>query len=177
VARTVNRQQVIAGLVAQHGWKFGVELGVYKGDTLFYLLEKFPTLCMIGIDRWERTPGPVQDRETGEASYAKKPMDQIAATVEKQSRSYWPRCLVVRGDTARTARAFEDSTFDFVFVDADHTTAAVLADIAAWRPKIKSGGALLGHDYNWPSVRRAVDAVVPGWQGLDAHVWFSPCHS
>ena len=51
-----------------------------------------------------------------------------------------------------------DASLDFVFIDAEHTYDAVKQDIAAWEPKIKPGGWVMGHDYcdKFPGVRQAV---------------------
>ena len=53
--------------------------------------------------------------------------------------------------------------FDFVFIDADHSYEAVRADILAYRPLVKRGGILAGHDYapKWEGVRQAVDELLP----------------
>lgn len=65
--------------------------------------------------------------------------------------------LTVTG--ARAALLFPDESLDFVFVDADHRYESVTADLRAWWPKIRPGGAMAGHDYDthWPEVVRAVD--------------------
>lgn len=56
----------------------------------------------------------------------------------------------------QAADLFDDCSLDFVMIDGSHQYADVVADIAAWRPKIKEGGLLAGDDFNWPGVRRAV---------------------
>lgn len=43
---------------------------------------------------------------------------------------------------------FANESFDFVFVDADHSEVAVQNDIKYYYPKLKEGGAIAGHDYN-----------------------------
>jgi hypothetical protein len=43
-----------------------------------------------------------------------------------------------------------------VVLDDNHATGHVLAEMHAWWPKVKAGGVLAGHDYNWPSVEKAV---------------------
>jgi predicted O-methyltransferase YrrM len=60
--------------------------------------------------------------------------------------------------SVEAAKKFEDKSLDFVFIDADHSYEAVRADIGAWKPKIKPGGLLCGHDHseNFPGVVRAV---------------------
>jgi|ETNvirenome_6_85_1030632.scaffolds.fasta_scaffold109705_2 predicted O-methyltransferase YrrM len=66
-------------------------------------------------------------------------------------------------------------SFDFVFIDADHTTEGVLADIAAWRDKVRPGGMLCGHDTHFPSVAAAIDQALPGWSEAPDHVWWIRC--
>ncbi len=53
--------------------------------------------------------------------------------------------------------------FDIVFIDANHAYEYVKQDIRLWRPKVRSGGFLAGHDYlSKRGVRRAVDELLPG---------------
>jgi len=44
---------------------------------------------------------------------------------------------------------------DMVFIDGDHSNAAVDQDIRDWSPKTR---VIAGHDYHWPDVRDAVHA-------------------
>jgi predicted O-methyltransferase YrrM len=46
------------------------------------------------------------------------------------------------------ARLFPDRSLDLVFIDGNHGYTAVRADLAAWRPKVRPGGLLCGHDYD-----------------------------
>lgn len=51
---------------------------------------------------------------------------------------------------------------DLVFLDGDHRAAEVARDIEMYRPLVRPGGVLAGHDYgrpDWPGVRQVVDAV------------------
>ena len=64
---------------------------------------------------------------------------------------------------------------DFVFVDADHSTEGVLRDLTAWAPKVRPGGLIVGHDINWRSVLRAVEAYFgPGRfiRHLPDNLWY-----
>ena len=44
-------------------------------------------------------------------------------------------------------------------------------DILAWRSKVKPRGLLCGHDIGMEGVRKAVDALCPGWVENDLQVW------
>jgi predicted O-methyltransferase YrrM len=78
---------------------------------------------------------------------------------------------VLQGDSVASASVFDNATFDFVFIDADHSYNAVLADITAWLPKVKPGGILAGHDIGFKSVRRAVSELLPNYIE-SANIWW-----
>ena len=55
--------------------------------------------------------------------------------------------VVDRDFSTNAALNFPDGYFDWIYVDAMHTSQAVSADLHTYWPKIKAGGLLLGHDY------------------------------
>jgi predicted O-methyltransferase YrrM len=58
----------------------------------------------------------------------------------------------LRSLSVEAAAQFEDGSLDGVFLDGSHIYEDVLADIDAYRPKIRRGGILFGHDlYDLPS--------------------------
>jgi glycosyltransferase involved in cell wall biosynthesis len=67
-------------------------------------------------------------------------------------------------DSLSAARLVSDYSVNAIFLDGDHSTAAVLADIRAWLPKVVPGGYLCGHDFDRQSVRDAVLSWFPGAQ-------------
>ena len=56
---------------------------------------------------------------------------------------------VIEGDSVLASEKFEDNSVDVVFLDASHNYQSVKKDIEAWFPKIKSGGIICGHDYEY----------------------------
>lgn len=54
-------------------------------------------------------------------------------------------------------KLFADNSIDFLFIDAEHTYEGVSADIDLWLPKVREGGVIAGHDYDWDGVRKAVN--------------------
>lgn len=59
-------------------------------------------------------------------------------------------------DSARAWQNFTDGSVDLLFVDGDHSYEGCLADINNWYCKVKPEGVILGHDYDWDTVRSAV---------------------
>jgi DNA-binding LacI/PurR family transcriptional regulator len=149
----------------------GAELGVMRGHFTFHLLREFPLLHMVAVDLWQVLPA---SDEVGAQTYASKDWQDILANFRRLTDPYKDRLTVLRMDTVAAADRFGDGTFDFVFIDAMHTYSAVKAEIAAWRPKVRKGGILCGHDYTnaenrFPGVKRAVDEVgLPVVSGADA---------
>jgi hypothetical protein len=58
--------------------------------------------------------------------------------------------------TDEAVNDFAENSLDFVYVDADHSYTACLADMKNYWPKVKAGGVLAGHDFNDPRVEKAV---------------------
>jgi hypothetical protein len=65
----------------------------------------------------------------------------------------------IRNDSISASADFQDGSLSLVFVDGSHDYESVKADLAAWFPKVASGGTFAGHDYGvgWPGVRTAVN--------------------
>jgi len=64
---------------------------------------------------------------------------------------------VVQKPSTVAALDYAEASLDVVFLDADHSYAALRADIAAWWPKLKPGGVMAGHDiHTYASVWQAV---------------------
>jgi len=65
-------------------------------------------------------------------------------------------------------------TPDMVFIDADHTTEAVIRDIR-WAKKVirRPGGLLCGHDADWPSVQEALRQELPYYNLFQHDIWWN----
>lgn len=122
-----------------------VEVGVYKGRSCFYLAVEAANsgkhIHVTAVDRFNWPATALRDFHDLRAKHGLKETISI-----------------VEASSVQAARQFEDESLDFVFIDADHEYNAVKADIAAWWPKIKSGGIIAGHDLSneYPGVEKAV---------------------
>jgi len=159
-----TRMSVLAGLIRKNGWTRGVELGVWEGALFGYLLAAFPDLHLTGVDRWLAI-----------GDYAGKDMASAEAKARKILAAHPGRAQLLKEDTVVASLGIPDESLDFVFIDASHDAESVTADIRAWFPRVRSGGALTGHDANWPSVQAALDEQLPGWQLLGGNVWIYTC--
>jgi hypothetical protein len=165
-----SRWALIAHLVRTYGWTRGAELGVRKGKTYLYLLEHCPGLSLVGVDLWEEqpeNPGPCKFLFNNR-DWSHKRAEEY---VREKAAAYGHRSILFKGRTSEACEHIPDGSLDFVFIDADHATAAVLADIKNWRPKLRESGLMLGHDINWPEVRAAVEIMYPGYKVGPANCW------
>lgn len=127
-----------------------VEVGCWQGRSLCCLLVEAKNsgkrLNIIGVDHWQ---GSVNEPKLLEEA-AK--LDLSAACMANCQRSGYPFRLITG---ASVAVAESIGTVDFVFLDASHDGDSVRADIRAWRPKIRKGGILAGHDAHMRGVADA----------------------
>jgi hypothetical protein len=156
-----------------------VEVGVWKGDLAVRLLKARPALRMVLVDPWLAGAQHPSWAASGAelATRTQAELDAIYAGVVEAVRPYGDRARILRLPSVDAAGLVADGSCDAVFLDAEHTRTAVMTDIAAWRPKVRPGGWIGGHDYGhprFPGVQAAVEAsVVDVTQGHD-RTWFAP---
>jgi hypothetical protein len=68
----------------------------------------------------------------------------------------YPNITKFKSTGAEAAKSYEDHSLDFVYIDGDHSYAAVINDINTWKSKIKKGGYIAGHDSHMYGVLKAV---------------------
>ena len=152
----------------------GVEVGVKEGKFSAHLLTVFPALKMTGVDPYEPQP---QSESMGYADYRGWNFKNILTALDKNTSKFGNRFVLLREYSLTAAAKFEPQSVDFVFIDAQHTYDGVREDILAWKDKIKPGGILCGHDYDFTRPRfadviRAVDDYAGPVQQADDHVWW-----
>ena len=75
-------------------------------------------------------------------------------------------------EAARVFQAIGYAGFDMVFIDAAHDHENVKADIQAWKPLVKPGGLLCGHDWGHPPIVQAVRELL-GNPKSSSTIWYS----
>jgi hypothetical protein len=153
----------------------GAEVGVWRGDMSAQLLRARPDLWLYMVDSWlPQLAQPVSYRQTRDSHAALSPRAQrLNAERARRAVAFADgRHYVMHQMSLKAARNVPHGGLHFVFLDADHSFEGVTADIEAWRPTLRPGGLLCGHDYGEGyepmydfGVVRAVDAAVEryGW--------------
>lgn len=169
-----KREHVIEKFAKLHGWKVGVELGVWKGRTFKHLLNALPNLELTGVDLYAPQPenmGPekwIKGENGHDWDHNVYYSDIVNFCSNKNGRG-----KIIRDYTYNAAKSFEDNSLDFVFIDADHSYEAVKKDIEDWHEKVKIGGYVFGHDIDWPSVKTAVEEKYgSNYIVEDDNVWY-----
>lgn len=116
-----------------------IEIGVYNGLSMSYIVELARKNCtkIIGIDCLLRPT----------AKWLQSQFPETITLLEMQSEV--------------ASHRFADKSINLIFVDGDHSYEQVCVDIVSWMPKLRCGHWMLGHDYNWEGVRKAVKNKLP----------------
>ena len=150
-----------------------VEVGCWLGKSTAYCARRIhdsgKCIQFYAVDTWEGSPNePALMEAVAQAGGSVFGIFQRNMEEAGAIESITP----LKMPSVAAAKLFEDKTLNFVFIDADHTCDAVKADIAAWRPKIKPGGTLAGHDWNtYGSVQQAVKATLGEDFTVEGNCW------
>ena len=123
----------------------GVEIGVQRGLFSEHMLTYWNGDRLTGIDPWkafsfsgEHEPKDFVPQQTHDEFY-KESQHRLA--------QFGQRSHLIRNTSRAASEQFEESSLDFVFIDAQHHFDAVLEDLTIWFPKLRPGGVLAGHDW------------------------------
>lgn len=150
-----------------------IEIGAWHGRSSRALGDNLPENGVLYcVDTWD---GSITEQATNHASamgmdgdhafyeFLQNNLDLIQAG----------KIIPLRMSSENAAELFKEKGIkaDMIFIDAGHTYEEIKQDIAIWKPLVKEGGILCGHDYYhhgdiWEGVRRAVDQEF-GHKGTD----------
>ncbi len=138
-------------LMADMGFRVGVEIGTMYGDSAEIWCSTNPQLHLTCIDPY----GEYRKR------HGRRQHDAAFAATSKRLAAL--NVTMMRTTSLAIADKFTDASLDFVHIDGDHSFDAAVQDIVAYAPKVRIGGLILVHDYfstRWQGVTLAVDAYV-----------------
>jgi hypothetical protein len=128
-----------------------LEIGVYQGASLCYLANLRPDINFYGVDPFWQIDWREKQRNPSLSP------DQIKANINRLCKKVSLYSMV----SEKAPQFFVDEFFDCVFIDAAHVDPYISQDIDMWKPKVKKGGILSGHDYSnaFPDVIKAANRL------------------
>jgi predicted O-methyltransferase YrrM len=145
-----------------------VEIGTWKGKSAAFMCVEIANsgkaIKFDCVDTWDGAGSGYADDPNVKAQTL---YEEFQKNMEPVQELYTP----IREWSDKAAVHYEDASLDFVFIDAGHAYENVKADILAWRPKVKPGGFLAGHDYHSAEgVKQAVTELLEG-HDVDNNSW------
>ena len=150
-----KRWEVINLFITEFNFKSGVEIGVNEGDNIFKITESNSKLKIYGVDPYKvQKENTLYEKNINE-EYNDESLSIIKRKILKESLKY-PNLEIIVDRSDNASKQFDKESIDFVFIDGDHSYESVKTDINCWEPKVKEDGLIMGHDYNWGNIARAV---------------------
>lgn len=132
-----------------------LEVGSWLGKSTRHIASLLPENGkLVAVDTWE---GSVEHKQSERWSKMLPSLyDQFLSNVVHSSLTH--KIEPVRATSLNAALFLIDRPFDLIYIDASHDTESVLEDLEAYYPFIQTtNGILCGDDWNWESVRKAVE--------------------
>jgi hypothetical protein len=128
-----------------------IQIGAYTGDATVWLLDNVLTAkssILIDIDTWEGSD---------EEEHKKINFEDVFTYYKERTKDYF-NLKYVRIKSEEYLPLMKPDTADFIYIDGNHTEAAVRSDIINTWQLLKSGAILAFDDYLW---RGHVDCPKP----------------
>jgi predicted O-methyltransferase YrrM len=129
-----------------------IEIGSYCGASTEIIANKFITSQINCVDPWAKY---VEDCSSYNLDAQELELKEAEIIFDKIKAKY-PNINKNKMQSNEYVKYINNKSIDFIYIDGNHQYSSVKEDISIWIPKIKDGGFLSGHDYDWPSVKKAV---------------------
>lgn len=118
-----------------------LQIGAFTGDASIWLLDHFPTSCLVDVDTWAGSDEPEHaDIDWGAVE---KVYNERTVAYRDSGR------LFKRVGASREVLRQMTGQFDFIYIDGDHTPTGVLSDAVNAFRLLKVDGLLAFDDYRW----------------------------
>jgi len=118
-----------------------LQLGVYTGDASVWMLENLGEIELVDVDTWQGSD---------EEMHKSMDFEDIYNTyLNKVKRFDGVSHFHTTTQEFLINKRNRLCDWDFIYIDADHTTVGVLLDAELSWPLLKSGGIMAFDDYTW----------------------------
>lgn len=120
------------------------EIGVFKGEFSKQILKITKPNKLYLIDTWtyDEPNHGVYFEENLNQEFFDKLYSYVKKTFEKKSN-----VIIKKGDSVNVLKTFNDSFFDWIYIDGNHEYSAVKLDLELSFQKVKPEGFIIGDDY------------------------------
>ena len=134
-----NFEKFLIPLAGQQNLNF-LQLGVYTGDASIWMLQNINNIQLTDVDTWQGSD---------EDAHKSMDFDDVYKTYTDKIKDY--KVNIKRSTTTNylVTQYGAGEVFNFIYIDADHTTVGVLMDAELSFPLLKSGGIMAFDDYTW----------------------------
>jgi predicted O-methyltransferase YrrM len=122
-----------------------VEVGTCFGGFADFLLANTPAEHLTCIDPYRKWADDHYADSLNGYSDAENDQKYLQVFCRLYGK-YGTRVSMMRSPSVLSASAFADNSLSFIYIDANHSCAAVLEDISAWISKLAPGGIIAGDD-------------------------------
>jgi len=139
-------------LFADFGFGFGCEVGVQRARNAWLMFQNIPNLRMALVD-------PYRDHESNPRKWGKHHI-KAKRLAHERMEGFNVRWIEEFSEVA--AQKVPKEVLDYVYIDGEHSYDFVMIDLILWSRKVRPGGIVSGHDYNYrkphqPKVTAAVN--------------------
>lgn len=150
--RTLTHRDGLASLANQLNLtRRAAELGVFRGEFSEKNLLSWKGNEYVMVDMW--TPTDCVGGNMSACTYPNESraydFDVTRFRMTRAGQRFAGRYRILRASTRDAAEHFVDGYFDWIYLDATHTYAEARDDLALWYPKVRRGGLVSGHDYQF----------------------------
>lgn len=151
---------VFSQVINDNNYKTVAEVGIGYGTHAKHILKNtnVDKLYLVDPTKYYPNDGFASDIMAQEPENPGENFNELADLIKEELKPWSDRYTWFRKESLKiTNTEIPDGSLDCIFVDGDHSYAAVRADLDFWWPKVRSGGALLGDDFWMDDVARAVN--------------------
>ncbi len=144
VEKSDSRFDLWIRLVDSYKVKSIAEVGVYKGDFAYRLLEKCNSIeKYFMIDPWRHLEDWSKPANKNNNTFEKF----LSETKEKTNFAA-NKTVILRGKTTEVIDKIPNNALDFAYIDGDHTLKGITIDLIRLFDKVRVGGWIGGDDFS-----------------------------